>query len=252
MIKTSRIIVCLLFSLSAAAQDQIPLKDFLMGKFDYRASSDFARVEEEHSSKPVYLHGVAYKAFVEMFEAAKKDSIHLKIVSGTRNFSEQKAIWDRKWNNLKDLEASEKLISILEFSAMPGTSRHHWGTEVDLNNLENSYFEEGRGKAEYEWLLKHAARFGFYQVYTSQNSGRTGYQEEKWHWSYLPLAAQYLEDYNLLVTYAQICNFHGSELASKHAIIANYVNGIPQEYRSLSFIQKHSQRLAQEKSPAAE
>lgn len=153
---------------------------------------------------------------------------------------------------MKDSEASEKLISILEFSAMPATSRHHWGTEVDLNTLENSYFEEGTGKAEYEWLLKHAADFGFYQVYTAQNSGRTGYREEKWHWSYLPLAAQFLAEYNSLVTYRQICDFHGSELAAEHAIIPNYVNGIPQEYRSLAFMKENSQKLAQGNSAAAE
>lgn len=93
MLRTTRIILFLLFSLSAAAQDQIPLKDFLVGKFDYRNASGFVKVEEQHSSKPMYLHAVAYHAFVEMFEAAQKDSINLKIVSGTRNFSEQKAIW---------------------------------------------------------------------------------------------------------------------------------------------------------------
>ena len=245
MIKRSFVLIFSLFSISAAAQEVIPIKDLLLGKFDYRNSADFERVEQQHSAKPLYLNSVAYKAFIEMFEAAKLENISLQIVSGTRNFDEQKNIWERKWKKRDSLDPSEKVLSILEFSAMPGTSRHHWGTDIDINNLENSYFEEGRGKAEYEWLVKNAARFGFYQVYNSQTSGRTGYREEKWHWSYLPLAAKYLEEYISQLSYEEIADFEGSEYALEHAIIPRYVNGIPQELQYQAFIARESKKLVQ-------
>ncbi|NJK84501.1 MAG: M15 family metallopeptidase [Saprospiraceae bacterium] len=40
----------------------------------------------------------------------------------------------------------ERALKILKYSSMPGTSRHHWGTDIDLNSFSNSYFEQGEGK----------------------------------------------------------------------------------------------------------
>ena len=65
---------------------------------------------------------------------------------------------------------------------MPGsTSRHHWGTEIDIHSLKNGDFADGEGLKIYEWLTTHAEDYGFYQPYTAEQ----GYEEEeKWHWSY--------------------------------------------------------------------
>ena len=220
------------FSLNAPAQkgpsEEIS-KDFLLGKLNYRQEIDFLKIDNEHTSRALYLNKETYSAFVKMFRAAKADGIELKIISGARNFEHQKAIWERKWRNNKDLDPLSRSRKILEFSSMPATSRHHWGTEIDLNNLENSYFEEGKGKAEYEWLVKNAPRFGFFQVYTSKDSGRTGYSEEKWHWSYLPLARHYLQAYNEIIQYSDITGFEGAHLAEAQEMIAAYVNGISVE-----------------------
>jgi D-alanyl-D-alanine carboxypeptidase len=221
----------LLFSLNLAAQnpsEEKISKEFLLGKTAY-TESDFVKVDSKHASRNMYLNRETYAAFKKMFTAAKADGIQLKIVSGARSFEHQKAIWDRKWKANEDLEPLCRSQKILEFSSMPATSRHHWGTDIDLNNLENSYFEEGSGKAEYEWLVKNASRFGFFQVYTSKDSGRTGYSEEKWHWSYLPLARHYLQAYNEMVSYKDIAGFEGAHLAEVQEMIAVYVNGISQE-----------------------
>lgn len=229
-------LVLLLLSpaLTARAQQVVSEKDFLLGKFDYRTLPHFVKVDKEFSTRTVYLNGVVYNAFLEMHREAKLEGINLKIVSGTRNFFEQKKIWEKKWEALDSLSPEERARTILEYSAMPATSRHHWGTDIDINNLENSYFEEGRGKAEYQWLVKNASKFGFYQVYTSQDTGRTGYREEKWHWSYMPLAANYLQQYNELVDYCEISGFEGGELAEEAVMIQNYVNGIaPHLHRAL-------------------
>lgn len=201
-------------------------KDFVLGKFNYKSDSTFIKINSNHSSKVIYLNKDVYIAFKEMHTSAKKDGIKLIIVSGTRNFYEQKSIWERKWNKYKNLKPLERAQKILEYSSMPTTSRHHWGTDMDLNNLNNSYFEKGKGKKEYEWLLKNANDFGFYQVYTNKENGRTGYNLEKWHWSYLPLASKYLNYYNQNITYLDISGFKGSELAEKAKMITEYVNGI--------------------------
>lgn len=204
------------------------LINHLLGKFDYAKDPLFISVEAEHCSKPMYLQKETYKKFKEMYAAAKKDGISLKIISGTRNFNEQKAIWERKWNtNIQTMDSLKAAKTILLYSSMPTTSRHHWGTDMDINSLENSYFASGQGLKEYTWLKKNASKFGFCQVYTDKkNTDRTGYEMEKWHWSYIPISSHYLKKYEELITYKQVKGFKASELAPKLKSIEDYVKGI--------------------------
>ncbi|MEO6757878.1 MAG: M15 family metallopeptidase, partial [Saprospiraceae bacterium] len=149
------------------------------------------------------------------------------IISSTRTFAQQKTIWEGKWTRFaKDAPApKDRALKILEYSSMPGSSRHHWGTDMDLNDLNNSAFEPG-GKYEkvYAWLLEHAGEYGFGQPYTA---GRpNGYHEEKWHWSYLPLARPFLAQYRQRLNEKDISGFEGSETATEIGIVKNYVLGI--------------------------
>lgn len=209
--------------------------DFVTGRFNFKSHEDFIKVEPVYTNKEVYLHKKTYEAFKAMADSAESAGINLIIVSGTRNFDYQKSIWDRKWNASDSTTALGKALGILEFSSMPMTSRHHWGTDIDLIKLNNHYFEAGQGKKEYEWLQEHANQFGFYQPYTNKSTtGRTGYSEEKWHWSYLPLAKQFLAYYNTHVTNKDIQGFKGSEQAKKIDMVKNYVNGISDKLKKAS------------------
>jgi len=201
-------------------------KAYVLGKFNYKTDSTFTKVSLEHSAKTLYLNKVVYADYIKMYKAAKKEGIDLTILSGTRNFNEQKNIWERKWKKYKTLDPITRAQKILEYSAMPSSSRHHWGTDLDLNSLSNSYFSSGKGKATYNWLQANANNYGFYQVYTNKENGRTGCNLEKWHWSYLPLASRYLDFYNTNVTISDISGFEGSELAKDLNIIEDYINGI--------------------------
>ena len=207
--------------------DSIEIQD-LIGKFNYKTHSAFISIESKYCSKPIYLRQEVYSKFKEMYASAQKDSCILTIVSGTRNFYEQKAIWDRKWSiNIASMDSMASAKKILLFSSMPSTSRHHWGTDIDLINLNNSYFESGQGLKEYTWLCENASKYGFCQVYDDKEvTKRTGYELEKWHWSYMPIAAKYLQKYNELVNYSVINGFAGSNLAEKMNSIELYVNGI--------------------------
>lgn len=205
---------------------------FVTGHFDFTKRDDFVKVDPKYANKTVYLQKKTYQAFKAMADSAKEDGIRLIIVSGTRNFKYQKGIWDRKWNASDSATGLGKAKGILEYSSMPMTSRHHWGTDIDLNNLNNSYFESGKGKKEYNWLKEHANSFGFYQPYTDKSiNGRTGYNMEKWHWSYLPLACPYLAYYNKHITNKDITGFKGSKYAQKIDMVGNYVNGISQKIK---------------------
>ncbi|WP_407556715.1 M15 family metallopeptidase [Winogradskyella sp. 4-2091] len=214
------------------ANDYLTAKAFALGKFNYREDLRFTKVKSMHSSKVLYLDAEVYNAFIKMYDAAVKDGVSLKIISGTRNFNEQKAIWERKWQKYNSLKPTERATKILEYSSMPTSSRHHWGTDLDLNSLSNSYFSSGKGKVIYDWLNANANDFGFYQVYTEKINGRTGYNLEKWHWSYLPLASEYLNFYNVNITAKDVNGFDGALLANELNIIEDYVNGISKKAKA--------------------
>lgn len=231
-------ILALLLLATCCAQSQPVDKNYLLGKFDPSTHPQFARLKDEHtggSARGGYLRKEAYEAFIRMSAAAKADGVELTIISATRNFDAQKRIWENKWTGKvlvegKDLtkvtDLKERARLILLYSSMPSTSRHHWGTDMDLNSLENNFFESGEGLKIYSWLTTHAGEYGFCQPYTSKTDGRTGYEEEKWHWSYLPLSGNFLKEYKQHVHYADITGFAGSEVALKLQVIENYVGGI--------------------------
>lgn len=228
------------------AEERAEKKIYLMGNFDFNTREDFALIPIEYTTNQskMYLRKEALDAFLKMRDAALEEKIDLKIASATRNFIYQKNIWNNKWNgvtlvNGKNLSKSipnslERLKKILEYSATPGTSRHHWGTDIDLNDANPEYFEGKIGKNVYEWLEKNASSFGFCQPYNLKKSsmnnslpaGRQGYNEEKWHWSYLPLAKTFTEEYKNLVKNEDIKGFLGDENVVGEDLINNYVLGI--------------------------
>ncbi|MFM9004560.1 MAG: D-alanyl-D-alanine carboxypeptidase family protein, partial [Flavobacteriales bacterium] len=92
-----------------------------------------------------------------------------------------------------------------------------------------SYFLSGKGLLIYQWLSAHAPEYGYRQTYTSKINGRTGYEEEAWHWSYMPLADPMLKAYNATITYPDIAGFSGSASASQARVLEEFVNGIDPE-----------------------
>lgn len=226
--KQKKVAVASSTSLATTSNESLSKAD-LMGKITPQTDPRFVIVDPIYASKPdMYLRKEAYQAFKKMAEAASKAGISLKIVSATRNFNYQKGIWEAKWHKLEQIKAPEvRVTKILEYSAMPGASRHHWGTDIDLNALENVYFEGGQGKLIYTWLTQHAATFGFCQPYSAGRA--TGYKEEKWHWSYLPLSKPMTESAKTQLRDIDISGFQGAETAVHLKIIDNFVLGIHQD-----------------------
>jgi zinc D-Ala-D-Ala carboxypeptidase len=214
--------------------ENIPLA-YLLGNADPVRDTGFVPVDVRFASREgMYMLREAYEAFLKMHRAAEADGVKLVILSAMRTFGHQKRIWENKWHGRQVLDGGiyatsiadpvERAREILRFSAMPGTSRHHWGTDIDLNALQNSYFESGDGKRVYDWLLENAAGFGFCQPYTAIGPDRPqGYEEEKWHWSYRPIAATYLRAFEAKVSYESIAGFDGWETAGQIGVIEHYV-----------------------------
>jgi len=210
-------------------------KNILQGKFDYKKDSNFSIVNSKYSSKTIYLRNEVLLKFDLMYNAALKDGIKLIIISGTRSFNHQKYIWDRKWaKNILKMDSISSVKEIMKYSSMPSTSRHHWGTDIDLNNLENSYFEKGEGKKIFDWLVENAFKYGFHMTYDNQEeTKRTGYKMEKWHWSYMPISEQFLIQFNEYIKCDNISSFKGSKFACHQEVdvIKNFVNGINSDFK---------------------
>jgi len=220
--------------------DATERKRELTGRIDPATHPAFVMLEARYTDGDgdYLLRKQTAEAVKVMIDSARKDGVTLRVRSSTRNFDRQAQIWGAKWRgdrtlsngvNLgkKTMSDSAKARMILLYSSMPGTSRHHWGTDIDFNAFENDYFKTGKGLAEYAWLKKNGAHFGFYQPYTSKESGRTGYEEERWHWSFLPLSLKLTELYRAEVTYADISGFDGSDVAPIVHAIEEYVLGLP-------------------------
>jgi len=218
--------------------DSLPDVTYLMGKFNPAKEISFAEIAIPYGNREgLYVREETYAAYINMYNAALKEGVKLSVISATRSFEAQKGIWEAKWTGKRMVDGKnlatavsdpvERARIILKYSSMPGTSRHHWGTDVDLNSMDPKYFETAAGKKIYDWLTSHASEYGFGQPYTAKGEQRpTGYEEEKWHWSYLPIARRCTEAWKEKVAYADIKGFAGAETAEKLKVIDDYVLGI--------------------------
>lgn len=152
------------------------------------------------------MHRETKFALQRMSDAAASENIKIEMVSAYRSFQRQKEIFEGKYNRftaegLTPLAAIEKIIT---YSTIPGTSRHHWGTDIDIidgNAARPSSVLQAKnfhGKGPFckmkEWLDTHAESFGFYEVYTD-NPQRKGFEYEPWHFSYAAVSKPMLVAY---------------------------------------------------------
>ncbi|MGO4998330.1 M15 family metallopeptidase [Oceanisphaera sp. W20_SRM_FM3] len=156
------------------------------------------------------LHPAAKAAFISMQAAAQKAGFNLQPASSYRDFGRQLAIWNGKYDGQRpvldstsqpldtlSLPPKDRINAILHWSALPGTSRHHWGSDLDVydptllpsdTKLALEPWEYDTGGYFYPlslWLADNMARFGFYLPFAEANGGVA---REPWHLSYMPVA----------------------------------------------------------------
>jgi len=167
------------------------------------------------------LHYAAATSFLAMRDAAADAGIDLAAASSFRDFDRQLHIWNGKWTGERplldrqgrpltagSLDEAARIDAILCWSALPGGSRHHWGTDCDLIDaaalpegyrvqlVPEEYASGGVFGRLTAWLDENMARFGFYRPYASADCGAG---VEPWHVSYWPVAAEALEALTLPV-----------------------------------------------------
>jgi LAS superfamily LD-carboxypeptidase LdcB len=156
------------------------------------------------------LHARVIAPFLNLRRAALADGFDLVPLSSFRDFSHQLGIWNAKFSGAKPLYSADgaaldalalapqaRIDAILLWSALPGASRHHWGTDIDLidrnassdgypDKLTRRAFAPGGPFAPLsQWLEIHAARFGFFRPFQGL---RSGVQPEPWHFSFAPIS----------------------------------------------------------------
>ncbi|WP_312149257.1 M15 family metallopeptidase, partial [Empedobacter sp.] len=147
---------------------------------------------------------------LELMKAdALKAGFKIQVISSYRNYTYQNGIWERKYkaNQAKKIAAKENIEKIIEYSTIPGTSRHHWGTDLDIidgtrgipaDPLNEKHFNEGGSMHKFKlWLDENASKYGFYLVYTD-NSARKGFKYEPWHFTYKAISEPMLQAYKKL------------------------------------------------------
>jgi LAS superfamily LD-carboxypeptidase LdcB len=185
------------------------------------------------------LHAQAVRPFLNLRRAALADGIDLKPMSSFRDFDRQLTIWNNKWSGARPmfdaagarldaaaLAPTERVEAILLWSALPGASRHHWGTDLDLvdgnanasgyaDKLTREAFAAGGPFARLdEWLEVNAPRFGFFRPFKGV---RSGVQAEPWHLSFAPIAETARQALSARVLQAAIA---AAPLEGKDAVLA--------------------------------
>lgn len=162
--------------------------------------------------KAFQVHPQVSGDLLALKQAADNAGFNLCIASGFRSFERQLAIWNLKLSGQRPildeesqpldtsrLSEAEKVRAILRWSALPGASRHHWGTDFDVYDrhslpentdllLEPWEYLSGHQSRFYQWLDAHLAEFGFFQPY--QHGQGVGF--EPWHISHRATAQQCL------------------------------------------------------------
>lgn len=189
---------------------------------DTRSTAALTGRSEEHLCSPAdaeRLGAKVHRAVVGPLRAlrdeAREAGFALEVLSGFRSFEQQLSIWNRKATgelavldgeavplDVRALSERDRVFAILRWSALPGASRHHWGTDLDVYDrvAVPAGYEVELVPAEVDdggmfgplhmWLDRRMARghaSGFFRPY---DRDRQGVAPERWHLSFAPVAVE--------------------------------------------------------------
>ncbi len=163
----------------------------------------------------IQLHPLTAQAFLALKAMAADDGIELEAVSAFRTFNTQREIWNAKYRGERPLydvdgvelehsvlNKSELVTTILRWSALPGASRHHWGTDLDIIDraavpegyrvrlMKDEFASDGVFWKLGDWLDNRLSQTDFYRPYMVSGDG---IQSEPWHLSFAPVSVQALQ-----------------------------------------------------------
>jgi LAS superfamily LD-carboxypeptidase LdcB len=164
-----------------------------------------------------FIHQQMLHDYLKLQKAAREAGFDLQIVSAFRDYDRQLSIWNAKARgerpilddqervlDYSKLSPTELLFAILRWSAIPGCSRHHWGSDIDIFDAKSQTAEQvklvpseciGNGPAAHlhEWLDQKMAQneaYGFFRPYSTDQGGVA---PERWHLSYYPISRRVVD-----------------------------------------------------------
>jgi LAS superfamily LD-carboxypeptidase LdcB len=189
-----------------------PVPEFTLEELTGRARGHLREVEHPSTSARCALHKEVTGSYLALRAAAAVEGIDLQAFSSFRDFDRQLGIWNAKFRGKRPMQdrsgqpldaltltPAERVTAILWWSALPGASRHHWGTDFDVMDAAAlpADYKLQVVPAEYQpggpfarltaWLDAHMHAFGFFRPYATD---RGGVSPEPWHLSYAPVAAR--------------------------------------------------------------
>lgn len=159
-------------------------KDILMlvNKYNYLSKNyepeNIVDVKNWYCYGEAQLREEAYDAFINMFNAAKKDDVTLIINSGYRNYKQQ----DETYQDFYEIYGEDEANKI---AAKPGFSEHQTGLSIDLTSYDETADNSFENTKEFKWLQKNAYKYGFILRYPKNKEKITGYDYESWHYRYV-------------------------------------------------------------------
>lgn len=198
-----------------------------------------------------HIHSDVVQPFLQLRDEARRAGFDLAILSGFRDFQRQLEIWNRKATGqqpvldsnaepivIERLSEKDLAFAILRWSALPGASRHHWGTDLDVFDaaakpegydielIPEEVNSGGMFGPLHDWLderIAAHASFGFFRPY---DRDRGGVAPERWHLSCAPVASSY-ED--LLTTDVIRATIRQADIALKQVVL-EHVDEIYQRF----------------------
>ena len=213
-----------------------------MADHDILTGSTERHLRRLNPAQPIMIHAQVVEPFVALQAQAAKQGFDLQICSGFRSFERQLHIWNGKLSGLRPvvdkagnpivLEALspwDQIQAVLRWSALPGASRHHWGTDFDVYDaaaMPEGYQiqltpEEVEGAGIFapmhDWLDSsfEGDSLGFYRPY---GTDKGGVAPERWHLSYAPIADIYAREHSADVIAERLA---GSELLLLDMVLEN-------------------------------
>lgn len=171
-------------------------------------------VETVVGQKAFLVHAKVSQDLLALKQSATRAGFNLNIASGFRDFERQMTIWNNKMAgktaildsdsqplNTHSLTEQQKVMAILRWSALPGGSRHHWGTDFDIFDrdslpkdtqlqLEPWEYLTGHQQSFYQWLKENSEQHGFFFPYAEDKGGVA---PEPWHISHRATTVQCLQ-----------------------------------------------------------
>jgi len=195
------------------------------------------------------VQSAVVEPLAQLSQQATEQGFDLRLCSSFRSFDRQLKIWNHKLSGLRpvlddsgarldltQMTEWQQIQAVMRWSALPGASRHHWGTDFDIYDaaaVEADYQiqlvpEEVEGSGVFapfhDWLDSSVlAAAGFYRPYAKDLGGIA---PERWHISYRPVAEHYAAQLTVEVLAERLAS---ADMVYKETVL-NHLDELFQRY----------------------